>query len=305
MKSLAGMDVDLLVALDALLTHRNVTHASERLGIGQPAMSARLLRLRSLLNDRLFVPAPNGRGVVPTPRAIALAPLVESVLKQIGAMLEPPAFDVANSDRTFTVALLDNPAVMLGPDLVGRVQAEAAGIRLRLMPPDKARMPELLERGEVDVFVGVEADADKSWRGRPLFEDSFVTAQRKGHPRGTGALDLDVFCALKHVLVSAEGNPFVGLVDHALTVLGRKRSVVLSIQSYAVAPTLVAESDLLCTLPMRFLRRFASSLDLFATPLSLPPFGISAFWHERSQEDQGHRWLRNQIFSAASGVQGR
>jgi len=302
MSAVDRIDVDLLTALDALLETRNVTRAAAKIGMSQPALSARLTRLREVFGDRLFLPAPNGRGVVPTPRAMALAPVVSSILDQMRAMLEPAGFDPSTSTRTFTVALHENPAVMLSPDLVPRAQAEAPYLRLVLALPAKERMLDLLEQGDVDLFIGVRAQGDKVWLSRTLFEDRFATAQRKRHPRGPSALDLDAFCAASHLLVSSEGDSFSGMVDDALLGIGRKRRVSLSLQSYAVAPTIVATSDLLCTLPRRFLQRYTSTLDLFEPPIELPPVEVTAFWHARSQEDLGHQWLRSQLFAAATAI---
>ena len=303
MNPIAQMDIDLLVALDALLQDRNITRAAVRLGISQPALSARLARLRSLLGDRLFVPAANGRGVVPTPRADALIPLVTDVLRQIATIMEPATFDPTSSSRVFTLALQENPAIMLGPGLVQRVRAAAPGLRLRLAVPDRDQIPTLLESGDVDIFVGGATEADSAWIGRSLFDDDFATAQRKGHPRGTAPMDLEDFCSHAHLLVSSAGDPFAGVIDRALGAIGRTRLVAMSVQSYAVAPTIVAGSDLLCTLPTRMLRRFDASLDLFVPPVSLRPVAISAYWHPRHQEDPGHRWLREQLFAAAGTVE--
>lgn len=296
---LDGVDIDLLLALDALLAESNVTRAAKRLNLQQPALSARLNRLRAIFSDRLFVPAPNGRGVLPTPRALALQPLLSTVLANLEAMMQPGGtFDAPSSDRVFTIALHENPAVMLAPDLVPRIQATAPGVRLVLTMPDKARMPELLENGKVDVYIGVGASAHEAWVGRTLFEDEFVTAQRKGHPRGCSPFDLDEFCAHDHLLVSSEGNPFHGIVDDALSGLDRRRRVAFSIQNYAVAPTIIAASDLLCTLPRRFLERYAGLLDLFVPPLTLKPAEIVALWHPRQHDDAGHTWLRDQVLQA-------
>lgn len=108
------MDMDLILTLDALLRDQNITHAAARLGISQPAMSARLARLRVLFGEPLFVPSPHGRGVLPTPRAEALRPQVATVLQGISAMLEPTTFNAQNSNRTLVIALHENPALMLG-----------------------------------------------------------------------------------------------------------------------------------------------------------------------------------------------
>jgi DNA-binding transcriptional LysR family regulator len=135
---------------------------------------------------------------------------------------------------------------------------------------------------------------------RTLFDEEWMTAQRRGHPRGTGPLTMDEFCAADHLLISAEGAEFKGMVDDALGRLGRQRRVSVSIQSYALAPLILANSDCLCTLPRRFLRRFEGALDLFTPPLDLGKFHLQALWHPRMQDDAPHRWLREQVFAAVA-----
>jgi DNA-binding transcriptional LysR family regulator len=115
-------------------------------------------------------------------------------------------------------------------------------------------------------------------------------------------LDLETFCSHPHLLVSSAGDPFSGVIDRALGAIGRTRFVAMSVQSYAVAPTIIGGSNLLCTLPERMLRRFDAALDLFAPPVALQPVAISAYWHPRHQEDAGHRWLREELFAVAGTV---
>ncbi len=299
MNRLSDIDIDLLLTLDALLIEQNITHAASRLGISQPAMSARLARLRTIFGERLFIPSPHGRGVLPSPRAESLRPLVNQVLKGISSILEPADFEPASSNRTFVVALHENPALMLGSDLLNHIRDAAPRVRLRFSLPDNSRLAAQLESGDVDVYIGVSSGAHDSWIGRKLFEDEFATAQRKGHPRGRGSLDLASFCSSSHLVVSSEGDPFTGFVDRALAGKGLHRSVLMSTQSYAMAPPIVANTDLLCTLPRRLLHRFTETLDIFTPPLPLPPVSVSAYWHPRNNDDSANIWLRSQIYLAA------
>jgi DNA-binding transcriptional LysR family regulator len=303
---LRRLDADLLLTLDALLTDSNVTRAAERLAVRQSAMSARLARLREIFDDRLFVPSPDGRGMLATPRALALRPVLARVIELMDDMLGPTAdFDPATTRKTFTLALHEIPATMIAPALVPRIAKAAPSARLVLVaPPTPQVLADRLESGEVDICVGNPGMGQSAWQARTLFEDHFLTAQRKGHRRGSAPLDLDAFCALEHLLVSADGGGFFGHVDTALAALGRERRVALSIQNYALAPTIIGASDLVCTLPSRFLARFESTLDLFEPPLDLGVAELAAYWHPRVQDDPTHRWLREQLFAAA-GATGR
>lgn len=294
------LDVSLLQALDALLKDPNVTRAATRLNITQSALSARLTRLRQVLNDPLFIPAASGRGMIATPHAMALQPDLEALLERLsdfarGATL----FDPTTSQRIFRIAATDNPAAILAPDLIPLIRSQAPRAQVAFTLPDKARIPELLEDGQLDLFVGAAEDGGRDAVARPLYREEFVTAQRKGHPRGTSPLTLDAFCALDHLLVSTSGGRFSGMIDDALADLGRERRVSVSIQSYALTPLVLSGSDLICTLPRRFLARFAADLDLFTPPLEIPPFEILVFWHPRMRADPAHAWLRKQVHHCA------
>ncbi|XYD11818.1 LysR family transcriptional regulator (plasmid) [Methylobacterium sp. NMS12] len=181
-----SLDVGLLLALDALLRDRNVTHAAARLNITQSALSARLTRLRQVLNDPLFIPAASGRGMTPTPHAIGLRPELTALLERLDEFAQGAAlFDPGRSRRIFRIAATDNPAAILAPDLIPLIRAHAPEARVAFTLPDKARIPELLERGEIDLFVGAAEDGANSPVARSLYSEAFVTAQRKGHPRGS------------------------------------------------------------------------------------------------------------------------
>ena len=297
------LDVGLLRAFASVYAQRNVTRAAEQLGIGQPALSARLTRLRALFGEPLFTPSSTGRGVVPTARADQLDPVIRDLITRLDSLGEPLAFEPTTSARTFRLALYENPAVMLIPDLVRRLQSTGPNIRIAVVAPDPERMSQDMEDGSIDLFIG-SGRTSSLWLSRTLFEEQFVVAQRAGHPRGRGPLTLDEFCALDHVLISAEGGGFSGVVDDALAMMNRRRRVTVSVQTYALAPLVVANSDCLCTLPRRFLAKYAAAIEVMEPPFALDALGLTAFWHPRHQDDEGHAWLRGQIFAAAQ-EQGR
>ncbi len=299
------METALLLTLDALLRDLNVTHAANRLGITQPTLSGRLTRLRQLLGDPLLIPAASGRGMVATPHAEALRPELTRLMDRLRAFSSvAQVFDPLTSERTFRIAATDNPAAILAPDLIPAIKAVAPHVRLAFILPDKARIAADLEAGNADLFIGAAEDVAGGLIGRTLFDEAFVTAQRKGHERGPGPIGLDEFCTLDHLLISTSGGSFSGMIDDALAGLGRARTVSISIQSYALAPLVLQGSDCVCTLPRRFLARFTNSLDLFEPPLPLARFQINAFWHSRMGRDPAHAWFREQVFQAAK-TQGR
>ncbi len=293
-RHIGELDINLLVALDALLTAQNVTHAADTLHITQSAMSGRLTKLRQILNDPLLVPASSGRGMVPTPHALALKPELQRLLQQLSHFIQSAhVFDPMTSKRTFRIAAMDNPAAMLAPIMLPLVQARAPGVNIAFVLPDKGRINEHLERGEVDLFVGTAADASPSLIGRTLCDEQFLTAQRIGHPRGQAPFTLDTFCALDHVLISTSGGHFSGMIDEVLAEQGRRRRVAVSVQSYALAPLILGSTDYICTLPERFLARFSDRLELFTPPLPLDSLTMMLFWHPTMGADPAHKWLRS------------
>lgn len=295
------MDIGLLKAFEALMEERNVSHAAERLSITQPALSGRLTRLRRLFDDQLFVPVA-GRGVVPTPRAEELGRKLPQLLSDLRDFVgHAPTFNPAESNREFVIAGYDNPAIMLGPDLVPALNRTAPNIRMTFVLPDPETMAQKLDRGDIDLVIGSPGMADEGLIARKLFTDRFVTAQRRHHPRGTHPISLDEFCRYEHVVVSNSGHGYAGSVDRSLDELGRSRRVSLSVQSYALAPAIIANSDHLCTLPGRFLRRFESTLDLFTPPLEMEAIELYALWHPRMKDDPAHQWFRHQVQDIAQG----
>jgi len=298
-RPIGDLDINLLLALDALLQEQNVTHAAARLNITQSALSGRLTRLRRIFNDPLFVPSSSGRGMTPTSHTLALKPELQRLLQQLTQFVQSAhVFDPASSERTFRIAAMDNPAAILAPALLPLIRAQAPEVKVAFILPDKAQVSEQLERGEVDLFIGTAQDATPNLIGRLLFDEEFLTAQRIGHPRGTGPLSIDTFCELDHLLISTSGGMFNGMIDEALTDLGRQRRVTVSVQSYALAPLILDSTDCICTLPKRFLQRFTSHLDLFTPPLALDTFSMKLFWHSTVNADPAHRWLRSMVFDA-------
>lgn len=294
------LDIGLLTAFEAMRREGNVSRAAAGLGISQPALSGRLNRLRSLFGDQLFVPV-SGRGVAPTPRAEQLGADVDALLARLRALVAPAApFDPATTDRTFVVALYDNPAAMLGPDLISAVTRSAPRARLAFVLPDGEDVAATLERRDVDLFVGLLKTGQPDLVSRSLFDEEFATAQRRGHPRGTAPLTLDEFCAADHLLISSSGGEFGGIVDEALARLGRSRDVRVSVQSYALAPLILGNSDCLCTLPRRFLRRWSGELDIFPAPVALDRFRLRVVWHPRMRDDAAHRWLRERVVAVGA-----
>jgi DNA-binding transcriptional LysR family regulator len=290
---LHGIDLNLLVAFDALMAERSVTRAGTRIGRTQPAMSAALARLRSLLKDELFIRGPNG--LQPTPRALDLAEPLGRALAEIQRTLEfTQGFEPSTSAATFTLGLSDHPTFVVLPRLLETLRIEAPGVVLRIRnftARDDAIA--MLDAGEVDLAIGVPPSATGRILTRPLFEERFVCILRKGHPAAQAPLDLAAFLALSHLLVSPENERF-GLVDAALAKRGLKRRLALTLPHMYAAPLLIARSDMIATLMGGVVAASGHSdeLDVLVPPLELEPVPFVLSWHRRNDVHPAQRWFR-------------
>jgi DNA-binding transcriptional LysR family regulator len=293
-----AFDLNLLLAFDALWTERHVTRAARRVGLTQSAMSHALRRLRRQLADPLFQTTP--RGLVPTARAHALAPpLGEALALMRRAVAAPAPFSPAALERTFTLGTPDYGDLVLLPRLMARLQRVAPGVQLIMRPMVDAGT-EALVSGEHDLTIGVARPDSPDVRGETLFSDGFVSLLRAGHPAARRRLTIDRFVALKHVLISPQGRGEAA-VDVALRQLGRTRHIALRVPHFLSAPLVVAESDLIVTLPTRVAEALAGQHRLVSRrpPLPLPGFTLSMFWHARNDADDAQRWLRGFIAAVA------
>ncbi|NBA97502.1 LysR family transcriptional regulator [Pseudomonas sp. R5(2019)] len=302
--SLRQIDLNLLVSLDVLLNERNVTRAAERLHVSQPAMSAQLSRLRRIFDDPLLLPAETGRGMIPTARALALGTPLRSALKHLDSVIsQQPTFDPLLDTRTFHVAASDNATALISLPLIQRLITQVGPeIRIAFRAPDPRHIAEQMEDGRIDLLVDAERQMPENMKTHLLLQERFVMAQRKGHPRGTGALDLDSYCSLRHVLVSSETGSVRGYMDETLQGLGRQRSIVYSVPQFILVPEILRHSDYVCTLPAMLLTRFSDVLDTFELPFPAPNFTLRLAWHPRNHADPAISWLRELIKDAVRSV---
>lgn len=296
---LHGIDLNLLVAFDALMAERSVTRAGTRIGRTQPAMSAALSRLRALLRDELFVRGP--KGLQPTPRAVDLAEPLGRALAEIQRTLDfTQAFDSRSSAVSFNVGLSEHPAYRVLPSLVERLRIVAPAITLRVRsftPRDDAVT--MLDAGEVDVAIGVPpTTATGRILTRRLFEERFVCILRKDHPAAGGPLDLPTFLSLSHLLVSPENDRF-GHIDEALAKRGLRRRLGLTLPHMYAAPTLVVRSDMIATVMAGVVAGsgHADELCVLPPPVDLDPVTFVICWHRRNDAHPAQRWLRECITS--------
>jgi DNA-binding transcriptional LysR family regulator len=294
---LRRVDLNLLVALEALLDEKNVTRAAHRLGMSQPAASRALGRLRALFSDALLVDGPGG--YLLSSRAEELRPVLRRILTGVGEMLKANTFNPGTATGRIRLLTPDLQAAVLAPHLLARLAREAPSVDIDIAAPG-ANGFEALENGVADAMVALVEDAPAGIHRRRLYDEELVTLMRAHHPALAAPLTLDRFLALDHIVVSVTG---VGPapVDEALARMGRTRRVKLRVPNFFAAVEIAARSDLIMTLPSS-LARAAANMRRFVSlppPLDLGTFTMSLAWHARQQDAPRHVWLRRAIVSAA------
>jgi DNA-binding transcriptional LysR family regulator len=297
-----NIDLNLLVALDALLAERSVSRAAVRLHLSQPAASALLARLRELFGDPLLLRS--ARGMLPTPRALELLGPVRQVLDEIEAIVQPrAAFDPASASLAFTLSASDYVEYALLPKLVDYLEHKAPGVRLKVRSLDLQLVAMQMESGEVDLCITGLQNAAPGLHLRPLYTERLVSVVRRNHP-GVGArLTLDQFCSLEHIQVSVRGSGFSTRIDEALAALGRKRRARLAVPHFLLVPEIVARSDMISALPERLARGYAKQLRILEPPVELQEFTVGEMWHERNERDPAQQWLRDVLVELAQEPQ--
>lgn len=296
-------DLGLLVSLDALLQEGSVTGAARRVGLSTPAMSHALARIRERLGDPILVRS--GRGMLLTPRALALKPQVHNAVTKARRALEPERPFVAGElSRTFVVHATDYVLTILGAAVDRILRDEAPRVCVRFVPNTPEDPAWLRDRGS-DVAVGIYGDLPQEMRHRQLLTDRFVAVVRKGHPEVGKRFTLEQFVRLAHIQVAPRGKPG-GYLDDVLHERGLKRTVARAVPYFVTALQLVAETDYVLTISERLAKRYeeALGLQLLEVPVKLRPYALSLVWHPRVDGDAGHRFLRDVLLRASRDAAG-
>jgi DNA-binding transcriptional LysR family regulator len=293
--NLGRLDLNLLVAFDALLTERSVTRAAARIGIGQSAMSHNLSRLRLLFRDELLTRAPEG--MRPTPRALALIEPVQVALVQIQAtMLPGETFDPATADRVFRIGISYSVEATLIPTLLAYLCENAPGVRLQLRSIDRFRILDELDADRLDLGIGALTEGQTHHKRRRLYNTTFLCLFNAELVGVSPPISLEDYVRLPHVLTTLLGDTH-GLADVALAKLGLKRTVALTTQHILAVPFIVQRAPVITTMPSEPARFFADALSLAIspTPVELPETSISLLWHASYDRDPAHLWLRQTV----------
>jgi len=297
-----ALDLNLLRVFDAVMAEGSLTRAADKLALTQPAVSNAMRRLRDALGDELLVR--QGHGVQPTPRAMALWPIVRDALGNLQHSLAPAHFDPTTASTTLILAMADATAGTLVPNLVPILEREAPHISIRIVPLTTRDPRSLLDAESADMAVGhfpavladltarAQSGALVPHEHRRLYDGEYVAVMRKNHPLALMPLTLEHYCAARHLLVSFSGRAY-GFIDEALAALGRERHIVLTVNQYATAARVVTQSDLVTVLPRHFvpITGIQHQLQIHPLPLEVQAVHVDALWHKRGPNQAAYEWL--------------
>jgi DNA-binding transcriptional LysR family regulator len=299
--NLRSVDLNLLVALDALLTERHVTRAAEKVGLSQPAMSNALSRLRHHFGDDLLIRT--AKGMETTSRGQALVSPVRNALRQVERMLESaPAFDPKRTKRRFTVRLSDLLSFLILPQLSTDIGEASSDLGLDVVHFPPVQTIDALEKDDIDVAVSMELQHSSSIRSEVAFADRMVCVMSKSHHLAGQRLTLKTFLAERHIKVSMSPTD-LRFVDNVFANRRLKRSTSLNVPHWLVVPHILKRTDYLSVMPASFADALAEkSLVVRDLPFASAAFEWKIYWHRRHDDNPAITWLRGQIRIACSNL---
>jgi DNA-binding transcriptional LysR family regulator len=295
------VDLNLLIALDALLEENSVAAAAERLHLSPPAMSRTLARIRKATGDDILVRT--GRTMTPTPHALALREETRELVSRATAVLTPVrTLDLDRLERGFTLRCHDALATALAPRLIATTIRAAPNVSLRFLAEPSADVADLA-RGQTDLEVGAGAPQRPEIAAETVGADRMVAVMRSDHPLADGELTPQRFAEADHVTISRRGR-LTGPIDDALTELGLHRRVCAALPTTGAALDLVARTGAVTVVAEQVCRPMWTGLGLRARalPFDLPPVSVIAAWHHRYDTDPAHAWLRTEVLAALRAI---
>lgn len=302
--NLRNLDLNLLVAFEAVMAEANVTRAAARLGLSQPALSEALGRLRHVFDDELFVRTP--QGMRPTRKAGELAEPIAAAMDILRAGLDAGAsFDARQSRRVFRIGCGDYAEAVLLPLLLAHLHRSAPGIDLRMVASTPSLAPDLIDRGEIDAAIDVFPDAlPKRFERIKLLDEHAVCVVRQGHRVVESGLDLAAYAAHAHAARSPVGETGRGLVDRALQQLGVHRRIAVTVSHVLALHAVVTGSDLIATQPSRIAQLFvqAGGVVLLHPPLDLRRWDVDLVHGRQAGRDAALQWLKRSVADVCATI---
>jgi LysR family nod box-dependent transcriptional activator len=294
------LDLNLLVALDALLVERNITRASRRLNLSQSATSGVLARLREALDDEILVQV--GRSMVPTPFAESLVKPVRDVLLQIQATFEArPAFDPSASARHFRVAASNYPTTVLLTPYSQQLSWSAPDVTVEILPLGMD-FTERLDRAEVDLLIMPAKYLSEDHPQQVLFEETYKCVVWAGNTEVGATLSMEQFLEMSHIASSFGDGRQLTMDQWFLQTTGVARRVGITTNDFNTVPGMVMNTNRIATMHARLAEHFGRyfPLRLLEPPIALPSVTMAMQWHKYLDKDPGHRWFREGLCQLAS-----
>jgi LysR family nod box-dependent transcriptional activator len=296
--SIPLFNLNLLVALDALLSERNVTRAGQRVGLSQPAMSGTLARLREHFNDDLLVRV--GRQLELTPLAQELIEPVRHAVRQIETIIEHRrGFDPTVEKRSFTIAASDYATFLLLPPLMERLSREAPGISVKFVKND-VHSQEQIKSDAVD-FLILPSELGLNLPGEALFTDRWVCAVWSKHPTVRNGISKEQYLALPHLAFGMAQPTGMSVADVYLEQTGVKSTPVATTESFLLLPFAIRGTNLVAIMHERLAEQVKAAADirLLEPPFTLPEVHESVYWNPRHGSNPSHIWMRSLIVEVA------
>jgi LysR family nod box-dependent transcriptional activator len=296
------LDLNLLVALDALLTERNITEAGRRVFLTQSAMSGALARLREHFADELLIQV--GRKMMTTPLADSLADPVREILLKIDAAIKTrPEFDPSTSHRRFSIMMSDYVSTLLMPEVLRRAEALAPRVTFEVLSNDVGNPFEILDRADIDFLIMPDQFLQKEHPSQPLFDDSYSCLVWADNPLVGDTLTQQQYLELGHVFIQFRVR--VPVIDEWFLIkLGLTRRGEVLVNNFNSLPHLVVGTRRIATLQRRLAELYARYLPLrvLEPPFELPSLTEALQWHKDFGDDPGRMWLRGIMASVAANM---
>ncbi len=297
---LREVDANLLVTLDALLVDASVTRAAERLGRSASAISHALAKLREIFADELFVRA--GQKLVPTAKALELAPTVHVILAGMESLLRPSKpFDPSETSRDFAVAASEAGELILVQPLRRRLQHLAPSVRVGWMPSHLEENIDALRHGRCHFVIDIEGGPfqEPDIRVLKLFDDRLVTLAGSGHPFVKRKPKAATFAASDHIAVNS--LPAIELIDREFQAQTLACTISSRVSSVLVGLLLALNSDALLTLPASLALILEQQFGLVRINQPFRPiaFPLRLMWHSSYDRDECHEWVRGEFTNLA------
>lgn len=295
---LRGIDLNLLVVLDALLAEQHVSRTASRLNMSQPAVSHALGRLRHLFDDPLLIR--RAGQLVPTARAREIAPVLAEALRQVREILGSGSFDPAKEKRTFRLAMSDYGSAVILPGVLRMLRREGPGIDLAVTHSSRQAMLRLVQDGECDLALGVFPERPERLEAEQLFMERFACLADRDGLGGQDRLDMEAYLSRPHMLVAMKDDANTE-IDAALGAIGHARRIAVTLPHWGNAPRLIQGTDLVLTVARKALapHEHDPALAVFEPPFPIPAFPFVQIWHERRTGDPAHLWLRKAVAGIA------